>query len=97
MSDHLGHEPYDRSRESNYRNGSFNKNVVTENGNINIEVPRDQGGEFEPKIARKKQYRIDGLDQKILSMYAKGMNVSQIKTQIHELYEAEISDEESVS
>ncbi len=55
-------------------------------------MPRDRQGKFEPIIVSKKQTRIDGLDQKIISLYAKGMSVSDIKTQLQELYGAEISE-----
>ena len=55
-------------------------------------MPRDRNGDFEPAIVPKKQNRIAGLDKKILSLYAKGMSLSDIKQQIYELYEAEISE-----
>ena len=55
-------------------------------------MPRDRNGDFEPSIVKKKQSRIEGLDQKIISLYAKGMSLSDIKTQIQELYGADISE-----
>jgi putative transposase len=57
-----------------------------------LSIPRDREGSFEPVIVAKKQSRIEGLDQKILSLYAKGMSLSDIKTQLYELYEAEVSE-----
>ena len=55
-------------------------------------MPRDRNGDFEPIIVKKKQSRIAGLDQKIISLYAKGMSLSDIKTQIQELYDTDISE-----
>lgn len=92
MSEHLGYSKYDRAETENARNGSFSKNLISENGTIELNVPRDRQGKFEPIIVSKKQTRIDGLDQKIISLYAKGMSVSDIKTQLQELYGAEISE-----
>lgn len=92
MDNHLGYSRYDRSNIQNARNGEFQKNLVTDNGVIELNVPRDRNGDFEPIIVKKKQSRIDGLDQKIVSLYAKGMSLSDIKTQIQELYGADISE-----
>jgi len=92
MSEHLGYSKYDRAETENARNGSFSKKLISENGTIELNVPRDRQGKFEPIIVSKKQTRIDGLDQKIISLYAKGMSVSDIKTQLQELYGAEISE-----
>lgn len=92
MDNHLGYDRYNRADGNNYRNGSYNKNLLTENGPISLEIPRDREGEFEPAIVPKKQTRIKGLDEKILSLYAKGMSISDIQIQLHELYDAEISE-----
>ena len=92
MDNHLGYSRYDRSNIQNARNGGFQKNLVTDNGVIELNVPRDRNGDFEPIIVKKKQSRIYGLDQKIVSLYAKGMSLSDIKTQIQELYGADISE-----
>ncbi|KJV78053.1 transposase, Mutator family protein [Rickettsia hoogstraalii str. RCCE3] len=92
MSEHLGYSKYDRAESENARNGSFSKNLISENGSIELNIPRDRQGKFEPIIVSKKQTRIDGLDQKIISLYAKGMSLSDIKTQLQELYGAEISE-----
>ena len=92
MDNHLGYSRYDRSNIQNARNGGFQKNLVTDNGVIELNVPRDRNGDFEPIIVKKKQSRIEGLDQKIISLYAKGMSLSDIKTQIQELYGADISE-----
>ena len=92
MEEHLGYERYDRSENVNARNGSFSKQLITDNGIVSIDVPRDRDGEFVPQLVAKKQSRIEGLDQKILSLYAKGMSLSDIKIQLHELYGAEVSE-----
>uniref|UniRef100_UPI00313A7BB9 transposase n=1 Tax=Rickettsia endosymbiont of Urophora cardui TaxID=3066265 RepID=UPI00313A7BB9 len=59
MSEHLGYSKYDRAETENARNGSFSKNLISENGTIEINVPRDRQGKFEPIIVSKKQTRID--------------------------------------
>jgi transposase-like protein len=92
MDDHLGYERYEKSKGNNYRNGSYSKNLMTDHGTLELEIPRGREGEFEPIVVPKKQTRIKGLDDKILSLYAKGMSLSDIKLQIQELYGAEISE-----
>ena len=92
MDDHLGYDRYSRSEVNNARNGSYGKNLITDNGVIELNVPRDRNGDFEPGIIAKKQNRVVGLDKKILSLYAKGISLSDIKQQLHELYEADISE-----
>jgi transposase-like protein len=92
MDNHLGYNRYDRSELQNSRNGAFQKNLITDNGVIELDVPRDRNGDFEPAIVRKKQSRVAGLDQKIVSLYAKGMSLSDIKIQLQELYDADISE-----
>ena len=75
MQSYLGYECYSRSEVENARNGSYQKNLITNNGQIELNVPRDRKGQFEPVIVKKKQSRIDGLDEKIISLYAKGMSI----------------------
>ncbi len=92
MQNHLGYSRYERSNMRNARNGAFQKNLTTENGQIELNIPRDRNGDFEPIIVKKKQSRIVGLDKKIVSLYAKGMSLSDIKTQLQELYDTDISE-----
>lgn len=92
MQSHLGYERYSRSDVENARNGTYKKNLITDNGPIELNVPRDRNGQFEPIIVKKKQNRIEGLDEKIISLYAKGMSISDIKIQLEELYGAEVSE-----
>lgn len=92
MDEHLGYSKYGRVAMENSRNGFSKKHLMTEGGVLELEVARDRNAEFAPVLVQKRQTRIDGLDQKILSLYAKGMSVSDIKIQIQELYGAEISE-----
>ena len=92
MDEHLGYSKYGRTETENSRNGVGKKSLITEGGVLELEVPRDRNAEFAPILVPKRQTRIDGLDQKILSLYAKGMSLSDIKIQIQELYGAEISE-----
>lgn len=92
MGEHLGYDRYERSETENARNGTYNKTLITEKGVLELDIPRDRDGSFEPVIVPKKQTRIEGLDQKILSLYAKGMSLSDIRLQLKELYEAEVSE-----
>ena len=95
MDTHLGYDRYDVSEKAtdNSRNGYSKKTVKSELGNVELNMPRDRKGEFEPQIVPKHQRSITGLDEKILSLYAKGMTTTDIKEQIRELYDVEISTE----
>ncbi len=92
MDEHLVYNKYGRIETDNSRNGVCKKSLITEGGVLELEVPRDRNAEFSPVLVPKRQTRIDGLDQKILSLYAKGMSLSDIKIQIHKLYGAENSE-----
>jgi putative transposase len=93
LSMHLGYEKGQEKPggESNHRNGSSGKTVLGESGAVRLEIPRDRDGTFDPQLIRKGQRRIDGMDQKILSMYARGMTVREIQGHLKELYATEIS------
>jgi len=93
LTDHLG---YDHGAEAppvqtNRRNGVSKKTVKSEDGAFEIEVPRDRDGSFEPRLIAKGQTRIDGLDEKIIAMYARGMSVRDIRGHLEELYGLEVS------
>ena len=93
MTDHLGHEkgaPNGR-RGSNVRNGSSPKTLKIEDGELSIRVPRDRDGSFEPQLVPKHQRHFDGFDDKILSMYARGMSVREIQGHLEELYGTSVS------
>lgn len=93
LSAHLGYEKGQEkpAGESNHRNGSSAKTVLSESGSVRLEIPRDRDGTFDPQLIRKGQRRIDGMDQKILSMYARGMTVREIQGHLKELYATDIS------
>ncbi|MFU7500591.1 MAG: transposase, partial [Candidatus Tisiphia sp.] len=79
MNNHLGYDKYCHTDSNNVRNGSKVKNLVTNNGVVEIEVPRDRSSTFEPALIPKRLRRIEGFDDKIISLYAKGMSLSDIK------------------
>ncbi|MGI6452214.1 MAG: IS256 family transposase [Syntrophomonadaceae bacterium] len=91
----LGYAKNDSENKAtdNSRNGSSPKTLRSEYGPIDIDVPRDRKGEFEPKIVPKYKRDIQGLDNQIISMYAKGMSTRDISTHIESLYGAEVSAE----
>jgi putative transposase len=93
LTEHLGYEKGDPAGRGsgNSRNGTSSKTVLTEDGEIEIEVPRDRAGSFEPQLIGKGQTRFDGFDDKILSLYARGMTVREIQGHLAELYGAEVS------
>lgn len=93
LSDHLGYEKHDPKGKNsgNSRNGSTAKTVKGTFGETEIEVPRDRQGTFEPQFIQKRQKRFDGFDEKILSMYARGMTTRDIQCQLEDLYGVEVS------
>ena len=97
MDDFLG---YDKGKHvdkatGNRRNGysSKGKKVKTKNGEIKIDMPRDRDGEFEPKIVGKRQRVLEGLDEKVIAMYSRGMTLEDIKEMIKEIYKIELSNQ----
>ncbi len=93
LTHHLGYEkndPEGRGR-GNSRNGNSRKTLKGDFGQVEIEVPRDREGEFEPKIVGKHQRRFSGFDDKILSMYARGMTTREIQGHLQDIYGVEIS------
>ena len=98
MDDELGRERCQRSEEPeeqarNYRNGYSKKTVKTQLGEVEIKVPRDRQGNYEPKIISKYDRNAEGMEEKILALYACGMSQRDISEQIKELYGVEISPE----
>lgn len=92
MNDHLGYESYERSDNNNYRNGTKTKKVRSNYGEFEIDVPQDRNSTFEPKVVKKRQKDISEIDQKIISMYARGLTTRQISEQIEEIYGFECSE-----
>jgi transposase-like protein len=93
MDDHLGypkHAPEGRDK-GNSRNGSRSKTVLTEVGEVEIDVPRDRDGSFEPKIVAKRQRRLAGVDELVISLAAKGLTTGEIAAHLLDVYGAEVS------
>ena len=93
MTVHLGHERHApvANASGNTRNGRSRKTLKGEFGELPIEVPRDREGSFEPQIVPKHQTRWTGFDEKVLSLYARGMTVREIQAHLQEMYGAEVS------
>jgi putative transposase len=93
LTDHLGYEPYapEGRGAENCRNGKASKTLQSDSGPIAIEVPRDRDSSFEPKLVKKRQRRLEGFDDKVLSLYARGMSTRDIQGQLEELYGVEVS------
>jgi len=93
LTDHLGYEKHDPVgyKSGNSRNGKTSKKVKGEFGEMDLETPRDRNGSFEPKIVGKHQTRFTGFDDKILSMYARGMTTREIQAHLEEIYKVEVS------
>lgn len=93
MAKHLGYDRGDAPTRGarNVRNGSTHKTVRTEIGDVTIEVPRDRAGTFEPQIVPKRQRRIAGFDEAVISLYAKGMSTGDITAHLSEVYDTEVS------
>ena len=95
MDDHLGYEKserIDRSEQTDYRNGTKRKQVNTNYGSMTIDVPQDRNSTFEPQVVKKRQKDISDIDQKIISMYAKGMTTRQISDTLMDIYGFEASE-----
>jgi transposase-like protein len=92
MDDHLGYEKSERSDNDDYRNGYKSKRINSSFGSMEIEVPQDRKSTFEPKVVKKRQKDISEIDQKIISMYARGMTTRQISDTLMEIYGFEASE-----
>ena len=93
LEHHLGYRKGEKAPEGqdNRRNGKTSKTLHTAQGNVPIEVPRDREGSFEPQLVGKHQRHFDGFDDKIISMYARGMTVRDIRAHLEELYGVDVS------
>lgn len=91
MDEHLGYEKHHKSTSTNSRNGKSTKRVKTEDGEFELDTPRDREGSFEPKLVKKNQTRFTSMDDKILWLYAQGMSTREIVSAFNEWYGAEIS------
>lgn len=93
LTDHLGYEKHDPAGRGsgNSRNGTTAKTLKGKSGEIQVNIPRDRNGTFEPQIVKKHQTRFDGFDDKILSMYARGMTTRDIQGHLEEIYGVQVS------
>ena len=92
MDDHLGYDRYERSDKKNYRNGTKQKRVRSKYGEFEVDVPQDRNSSFDSKVLPKRQKDISAIDDKIISMYAKGMTTRQISETIEDIYGFEVSE-----
>ena len=96
MTEHLGYEKHDppEAGTGNVRNGTRSKTVLTETtGSVELDVPRDRAATFEPQIVKKRQRRLSGVDEVVLSLYAKGLTTGEISAHFAEIYRASVSRE----
>jgi putative transposase len=93
MTGHLGYEKHDPAGRGsgNSRNGATGKTVLTDIGAVDLAVPRDRNGSFEPQIVRKGQTRLEGFNERIIALYARGMTTRDIRAHLREIYGVEVS------
>ena len=93
LDEHLGYSKHavEGRNSGNSRNGTRSKTVLTEVGEVELEVPRDRDGSFEPRIVRKRQRRLSGVDELVISLAAKGLTTGEIAAHLQEVYGAEVS------
>lgn len=93
LTHHLGYEKHapEGDNSGNSRNGSFPKTIKGKRGQLQIDVPRDRAGQYQPQLIKKGQTRFDGFDDKIISMYSRGMTVREIQAHLKEIYGVEVS------
>ena len=92
MDEHLGYRKSERSDCDDYRNGYKTKQVNSSYGSMKVEVPQDRNSTFEPQVVKKRQKDISDIDQKIISMYTKGMTTRQISETLEDIYGFEASE-----
>jgi transposase-like protein len=95
MEEHLGYAKHavEGRNHGNSRNGTRSKTVITEIGPVDIDVPRDRDGSFEPATVRKNQRRLDGVDSMVISLTAKGLTTGEVEAHLAEVYSTNISRE----
>ena len=89
LAGHLGYEKHDPAGRGsgNNRNGTTPKTLLTDVGAVDLAVPRDRNGSFEPQIVRKGQTRLDGFNERIIALYARGMTTRDIRAHLREMYD----------
>ena len=91
LTHHLGYPPHGPAAGDDRRNGHGAKTLETENGPLSIRVPRDRDGDFAPQLVKKGQRRLEGFDDKVLSLYARGLSMREIQGHLEELYGTDVS------
>ena len=93
ITDRLGYDKHDPAGKDggNSRNGKRSKTVLTDVGPVEITVPRDRDGSFEPRIVKKRQKRLTGVDEMVISLAAKGLTTGEVQAQLSEVYGADVS------
>src|SRR6266581_1276889 len=93
LSHHLGYAPGEAkpADQPNHRNGTTPKTVLTDDGALPLDIPRDRAGSFQPQLVPKGVRRLPGVDQKVLSLYARGLTVREIQGHLEELYQIAIA------
>jgi putative transposase len=93
MTGHLGYDKHDPAGRGsgNSRNGTTPKTLLTDVGAVGLAVPRDRNGSFEPQIVRKGQTRLEGFNERIIALYARGMTVRDIRAHLREMYDVDVS------
>src|SRR5262245_724440 len=93
LTHHLGYPPGGEKQDdtTNHRNGTGRKTVLTDDGALRLEVPRDREGTFEPRLIPKHERRFTGFDNKVLALYARGMTVREIQGFLADMYGVEVS------
>jgi transposase-like protein len=93
MTGHLGYDKHDPAGRGsgNNRNGTTGKTVLTDIGAVDLAVPRDRNGSFEPQIVRKGQTRLEGFNERIIALYARGMTTRDIRAHLREMYDVDVS------
>ena len=91
LDDHLGYAKHDKANQPNSRNGHSHKTLRTEDGEFALDTPRDRDASFTPQLVKKQQTRFTTMDDKILSLYAKGMTTREIVACFKEMYGADVS------
>ena len=91
LDDHLGYDKHQSSSSGNSRNGYSSKTLITEDGQFQVDIPRDRDSSFEPQLVKKHQTRLTAMDDKIHCLYAKGMTTREIVSAFKEMYDADVS------
>ncbi|MBA6352873.1 IS256 family transposase [Colwellia sp. BRX9-1] len=91
LDEHLGYARHEQSQQNNYRNGYSSKTIRTEDGQVDLDAPRDRDSSFEPQLVKKNQTCFTSMDDKILYLYSKGMTTRDIVATFKEMYDADVS------